>query len=179
MLRQATAAASGLAMNVGPCMSTPPSADTPSGHALGRQRRGHAEIAAGERLAEAEDVRRHAGVLAGEQPPGAPEARGDLVGDQQHVVPTAELRDGAQVIRRVEPHAARALHDRLEDHGGDLVACASISSLEAVDVAGASGSPKRLRGRSANRCRGSTAVKRSCMPLTGSQTAIAPKVSPW
>ena len=34
-------------------------------------------------------------------------------------------------------------------------------------------------GRGANRCPGSTDANRWCIPSTGSQTDIAPKVSPW
>ena len=50
------------------------------------------QVAAGQRLAEAQDVRRDARVLAGEEPPGAAEAGGDLVGDQEHVVPSQSPR---------------------------------------------------------------------------------------
>ena len=54
--------------------------------ALGGERRGERQVAAGEALAEAEEVGRDPLLLAGEHRPGAAEAGRDLVGDQQHVV---------------------------------------------------------------------------------------------
>src|SRR5204863_3703959 len=45
---------------------------------LGRERRGQREVAAGEPLPEAEEVRRHALLLAGEHRAGAAEAGRDL-----------------------------------------------------------------------------------------------------
>src|SRR4051794_35313295 len=50
------------------------------------QRRRHAQVAAGQRLAEAQHVRRHARVLGGEERARAAEAGRDLVEDQQDVV---------------------------------------------------------------------------------------------
>jgi hypothetical protein len=47
---------------------------------------GHRQVAAGERLAQAHDVRRHLGVVGGEQLAGRPETGGDLVEDQQDTV---------------------------------------------------------------------------------------------
>ena len=61
-------------------------------------------------------------MLAGKQAARAPEARGDLVRDQQHVRLVAERSHPCEILRRVEPHASGALHDRLEDHRGQLVA---------------------------------------------------------
>ena len=62
-------AASGLPMNVGPCISTPDlavarSRRRPRG---GAQRGGQRQVAAGQRLADAHDVRRDARVLGGEE----------------------------------------------------------------------------------------------------------------
>ena len=93
----ATAQASGLAMNVGPCISPPPS---PRGDRLGdrarAERRGERHVAAGERLADAHHVRRDAGVLAGEQRAGAPEAGRDLVEHEQQAVLVAQPRAAAR-----------------------------------------------------------------------------------
>src|SRR5690606_41588242 len=50
--------------------------------------------------------------LGGEQRAGAPEAGGDLVEHQQHVVLVAQLPQHPQVAGVVEAHAARALDDR-------------------------------------------------------------------
>ena len=113
MEASATAQASGLAMNVGPCISAPPS--RPVATSARAQRRRERQVAAGERLAEAQDVGGDARVLAGEQRAGAAEAGGDLVGDEQHAVRVAQLAQEAQERRVVEAHAARALDDRLDD----------------------------------------------------------------
>ena len=51
-----------------------------------RQSRGQRHGAAGQALAEAEDIGRDAGLFAGEQRAGAAEADKNLVGDQQHAV---------------------------------------------------------------------------------------------
>ena len=109
-------------MNVGPCMSTPASpSEIPRATSRGAQRRGHRQVPAGQRLADAHDVRRDAGVVGGEQLAGPAEAGGDLVEDQQHVVGQAQLAQHVQVARVVEAHAAGALHHRLDDHRGQLV----------------------------------------------------------
>ncbi len=180
MLRAATAAASGLAMNVGPCISTPPSAEMPSRHARGGQRCRQGQVAAGQRLAETQDVGRHAGMLAGEQLAGAAEAGGDLVGDQQHVVAGDRARPQPRgtrpsktTCRRRPARSARGSPRRCSS------ACAPSSASKLVDVA----RHQRLgrSGSAAGRRTGAAAARRvnsSCMPLTGSHTAIAPKVSP-
>ncbi|PQM44572.1 hypothetical protein C1Y40_05267 [Mycobacterium talmoniae] len=70
---------------------------------------GQGEIAAGQGLADAHDVRADAGVVGGEQFTGATEPGGDLVEDQQHVVPIAGGAQVAQVPRVVEAHATGRL----------------------------------------------------------------------
>ena len=118
----ATAQASALAMNVGPCISAPGSCVLiVCAMSRGAQRRGQRDVAAGERLADAHDVGADAGVVGGEQLTGAAEAGGDLVEDQQHVVAVADRAQVDQVARVVEPHAARALHDGFDDDGGQFV----------------------------------------------------------
>ena len=81
---------------------------------------GQAEVSAGQRLADAHDVRAHPGVVGGEQLTRAAEAGGDLVEYQQHVLAPAGLAQVTQIARVVEAHPARALHDGLHDHGGQL-----------------------------------------------------------
>ena len=41
---------------------------------------------------------------------------------EQHAVAVAQLAHGAQVAVRVHEHPGRALHERLDDHRGDLAA---------------------------------------------------------
>ena len=90
-------------MNVGPCISPPPSPpDTRLGDRARAQRGGERHVAAGERLADAHHVRGHAGVLAGEQRAGAPEAGGDLVEHEQQPVLVAQPRAAARRTRASE-----------------------------------------------------------------------------
>ena len=86
----------------------------------GAQGGGQAEISAGQRLADADDVRADAGVVCGEQLAGAAEPGRDLVENQQHLVTTADVTQVAQIAGIVEAHAAGALHDGFDDHGRQL-----------------------------------------------------------
>ncbi len=76
------------------------------------------------RLADGDDVGNDAGLLAGEHGSGASEAGEDLVEDQQQIVAVGEFAQAAQHGRVVEQHAARALHQRLDDDAGDLAGMA-------------------------------------------------------
>ena len=62
---------------------------------------------------------------------GAAEAGENLVEDQQQLVAVGGRAQALQHRRLVEQHAARALHQRLDDDAGDLVrACGSSSAIE-------------------------------------------------
>ena len=102
----------------------------------GAQRRGQAEVAAGQGFADAHDVGADAGVVGGEQLAGAAESGGDLVEDQQHVVPSADVAQIAQVPRIVEPHPAGTLDHRLDDDGGQLGGMPGQLRLERRAVGG-------------------------------------------
>ena len=75
-------------------------------------------------------------MLGGEQLPGAAEAGGDLVEDQQDVVAVADRAQVDEIPRVVEPHAARALHDGFDDHGGQFVGVLGQLLLERLAVGG-------------------------------------------
>ena len=90
----------------------------------GAQGGGHAEVATGQRFADAHDVGADAGVIGGEQLTGSAESGGDLVEDQQHVVASADLPQIGQVARVVEAHPAGALDHRLDDDGREFVGVA-------------------------------------------------------
>ena len=109
------------------------------GHALVGDGRGQGEIAAGHGLADGHDVGTDPGLVAGEQGPGASEAGGDLVGDQQDVVTVAQGPDLPQVVRRVETHPPGPLDDGLEDHRRQFVAMACDQVGEFGDVVGLAG----------------------------------------
>jgi hypothetical protein len=74
-------------------------------------------------------------VLAGEHPASAAEAGGHLVEDQQDSVPVAQLPHVAQVALRMNQHPGGSLHERLQDHGGHLVAVLGQQALHVGGVA--------------------------------------------
>ncbi len=63
---------------------------------VGDDRRAQRQVAGGQRLRQADDVRRDAGVLAGEHASGAAEAGQDFVGDHQRAEPVAQAPDAGQ-----------------------------------------------------------------------------------
>ena len=76
--------------------------------------------AAGQALAEAQNIGRDFGLLACEQRTGAAKTDKDFVGDQQHAMFFAGVGDAAQSRGFMHFHAAGALDQRLDQHGGDL-----------------------------------------------------------
>ena len=82
---------------------------------VARQHDRERQVAAGNALRQAQEVRRDAGLLVGEERAGAPEAGHDLVGDEVHLVAVAQRARAAQVLGVVHRHAGRALHQRLDD----------------------------------------------------------------
>ena len=76
-----------------------------------RVTRGHA-------LGKGDDVRLVAVTLRAEVVAQPAECADDLVGDQQHPMPVADLPNPGEVPRRRREAAARVLH-RLQEHGGD------------------------------------------------------------
>ena len=115
-----------------------------------------------QRLGQANDVGRDPRLLAGEHRAAAAETGEDLVGDQQQpVLASRGAPHCGENLRRMEPHAARALDQGLDDHRGQLV----LPFARAIDRA-----PLRLRasrGRSAKICFGSQPSKCACMLFLG------------
>ena len=93
----------------------------PARDLAGAQHGGQRQVAAGERLADAHHVRRHAGGLGGEERAGPAEAGGDLVEDQHQPVLVGDLAHHPQARGVVDVHAAGALQQRLDDDPGELV----------------------------------------------------------
>ena len=108
-----------------------------------------------------------------EQLARAPEAGRDLVQHQQHPVLVAQLAQQRDALRRVEAHPARALHDRLDDHAGELVCVLEQRATSRLPLR------RPTRGSGAKTCSASVPFHIECIPPSGSQTAIAPNVSPW
>ncbi|MCY1442119.1 hypothetical protein D9M71_584680 [compost metagenome] len=90
--------------------------DLVCGHAR-RQR----QIAAGQGLGQAQEVRADTGLFTGEHRPGAAETDGDFVVDQVHAVAVAGFAQQPEVHRMVHAHATGALDQRLDNHGCDAV----------------------------------------------------------
>ena len=59
-------------------------------------------------------------MLAGEKSARTAEARGHLVGDQQHVVPVGQLPNGSEETARVGQYPAGPLDEGFDDHGAIL-----------------------------------------------------------
>ncbi len=171
--------ASALPMKVGPCISTPDSeAEMPRATSSVHSDGGQGEVAAGEGLADAHDVGHDAGGLGGEQRAGAAEAGRDLVEDQQQPVLVGDLAHHPQARGVVDPHAAGALQQRLDDDPGELVRRAprparGTPSAHAVDVAAGG---RRPGGED---LLGQHLANIECIPPTGSHTLMQPNVSPW
>ena len=109
---------------------------------LARRHRGrHGQVPAGDPLAHAHEVGPHAALLGGEQRPGAPESGRHLVADEQRARLTAGLAEPPHIGRGGAQHARRTLHQRLDDHGGQLLGVgldgrARLVGPTRVDVAG-------------------------------------------
>ena len=102
---------------------------------------------------------------------GAAEAGKDLVEDQEQFVAIGGGAQRAQHLRIVKPHAAGALHQRLDDDGGKLVGVPLERGLE--------GGRACLVDRQIDRdLLGQQPRKAACMLPCGSDTAMAPVVSP-
>ena len=84
--------------------------------------RGERHVAAGEGLADTHHIRAHASVLACEQRARAPEAGGDLIEHQQQPVLVAQPPQQRHALGGVKAHAARSLHDGLDDDRRQLPA---------------------------------------------------------
>ena len=111
---------------------------------LARQRRRERQVTPGDPLGNAHHVGCDALLLAGEESSGAPEAGGDLVGDEQDAMRIAELSQSPQVALGVDEHPGCALDQRLDHHRGQLMRLwAATASWLTADP---SGSPGR-RGR--------------------------------
>jgi hypothetical protein len=90
------------------------------------------QVAAADALRQAQEVGPDARLLAREEGAGAPAAHRDLVGDQVHAMAVAQRAHAAQVGRVVHGHAGGALHQRLDDDGGDGVVPLGQQRLERV-----------------------------------------------
>ena len=118
--------------------------------ASGRERGRHREVARREPLREAEEVGHDRLLFAGEHRARAAEADGDLVEDEEHVVPPGDLAHATQEALGMDEHAARHLHEWLHDHGRDRAGMGGEERLELGERLG----ERRRRRRTAPRQRG-------------------------
>ena len=118
-----------------------------------RHHRAAREDPGGEALAQDQEVRLDAGVLGGEEPPGAAAAGEHLVGDEQQAPLVGETAQAAQVVLRGSEAAGGGAEDRLHQERRRLAADAVESGLRfagagdfaagEVEAEGASRAPGR------------------------------------
>ena len=83
------------------------------------QRGSHRQIAAGQSLGDAEEIRLHAFIVTREEAiSSAAQAGHHFVGDELGSVFTRNLRDAAKPSLRLHDHPGRSLHPRLNQQRG-------------------------------------------------------------
>ena len=97
-----------------------------------RQRSRHRKIPPGKPLAQAEQIRRDIFVFTGKHLAGATKTRSDLIRNQKHIVPIAQLSRVFEKSRRMHKHAARALHERFHDKSREAIRVFGKSLLQGV-----------------------------------------------
>ena len=90
-----------------------------------RGRGAHRQIAAGQTLPQAQQVRPQPALLRGEQCPCAPETSRHLVADEQHAGVLASGAEAADLVRFGHMDARRALHQRLDNDRGQAAGIGS------------------------------------------------------
>lgn len=81
-----------------------------------------------QRLAQGDDIGRDARRLHREQRARAPEADENLIEDDEYACRAREIGDAIERRRIVHLHAARALHQRLNQHGGKMLPCCASAA---------------------------------------------------
>jgi len=77
-------------------------------------------IAAAQGLADTHNIRHDLRVFAGKHLARAPESGGDFVKNQHDIKVVAQIAQSAKILRMIKIHAARALHDRFQNKGGNV-----------------------------------------------------------
>src|SRR5262245_9230566 len=96
---------------------------------LGRERRGHREIAAGNSLAEAEEIRRDSFGLAGEHVTRPSEAGRHFIEHEERSDSVRYPASTPQKCLRLHHHPCRPLHSRLEYYRRNSVSLGDDDSL--------------------------------------------------
>ncbi len=91
-------------------------------NAIGGNRRGERKKSAGQSLGDAHQIGNHARAFASEHAAGAPKAGEDFVGNQQDIVSGGQAAHSGKKFLGMNDHSARALKQRLDNHGGDFMA---------------------------------------------------------
>ena len=108
-------------------------------NAIGRKRRGQWQKSAGQSLGDAHQIGNDCGSFAGEHSARSAEAGEDFVRNQQHIVSGGQAADSGKKFLGMNDHPARALKQRLDNHGGDFIALLGKQALQfvqAFDLAG-------------------------------------------
>ena len=93
-------------------------------------RRRHRQIARGQPLGEADDVRGDTRLLHGEHGAGAAEAGRHLVEDDENAGGPGNVDQALEKFRTAHAHAAGALQQRLDDQSGDILRAVPQAILE-------------------------------------------------
>jgi len=108
-------------------------------NAIGRKRRGQRQKSAGQSFGDTHQVGRHPGSFAGEHTARAPKACENFVCNQQHIVSGGKTSDAGKKFFGMNNHSTCALQERLDNHGGNLIAMfgkQDLQLIQAFDVAG-------------------------------------------
>ena len=124
-------AAKGVAVIEGPAITVTAQEGLPDG--VGCKGGGHRQVACGEPLAEAKNVRADILLFAGKHRAGAAEADSNFVEDQQHAMAVGELANRPQETGRVYQDAAGRLHQWLHDDCGDVIPLLRQQLLQPVE----------------------------------------------
>ena len=111
-----------------------------------RQRGGQGHISAGQPLADGHQIRGDALMLTGKHLSCAAKSCRHFIGDEQHIILSAEFTDALQVAGRGHDHAGRGLHQWFDDKSGDLAMPGFeqlFDRIEAGHVAGGIGEGER------------------------------------
>ena len=94
----------------------------------------HRHIAARQAFRETHEVGGNACTLARKEPPRAPEARRNLVRNEENVVLVAEGAQLSEILLGIDAHPRAPLQERLDDHRRRLLAMRGECTLRVLDA---------------------------------------------
>ena len=95
---------------------------------------GERHKAARQSFRQADQIGNDCRMIAGKHPAGSAKSGEHFIHDEQNIVASAQFTESFETFHGIDPHARRALNQRLHDHCGDLVTLFSKNPLEFVCV---------------------------------------------